>query len=258
MVQTHHFGDIWDQCTMRDCSPAHDRDPMTHTTEMQSVTTAPPLSGLIKRGVAGCLILAGLLNGGLQYVDHLMAGSGEQREMITWGLAHHSIYQAVWFGVLVSSVLLLLGFLGLAQLTRWHTPRLTIVATLLVVWGMWGFGNVLAGTYIAQVLTPDVFGVDTAVKLIEDGYLKDWGMIAGSLAPHLIGSFFGVILLAVACWRSGLPRVPSALLVLFLVWDFMFTPVGFLEPHLLLMVALVWFGIEVARMPHARWLGRTA
>ncbi len=143
----------------------------------------PPLSGLIQRGVAACLILGGLLNGGLQYVDHLTAGDGEQRELISWGVAHHAAYQALWFGVLLSSVFLLLGFLGLAQLTRWHTPRLTVAATLLMVWGMWGFSNVLAGTYVAQVVTPDLFGVDDAVSLIEDGYLKDWGMIAGSLAP---------------------------------------------------------------------------
>ena len=230
---------------------------MTSVTDTPLDTQAPPLSGLIRRGVAACLVLAGLLNGGLQYVDHLVAGDGDRHELLTWGLAHHGVYQAVWFGVLASSILLLLGFLGLAQLTRWHAPRLTVAASLLIVWGMWGFGNVLAGTYVAQVVAPEVLGVDPAVELIEDGYLHDWGMVAGSLVPHLIGSFFGVLLLAIACWRSGLPRVPAVLLVVFLVWDFAFSPIGVLEPHLLLMVALVWYGVEVARMPHARWLGRT-
>ena len=123
---------------------------------------------------------------------------------------------------------------------------------------MWGFGNVLAGTYIAQVVTPDVLGLDSGVSLIEDGYLQDWGMIAGSLVPHLIGSFFGILLLSIACWRSGFPRVPVALLVVFLLWDFMLVPVGPLEPHLLLMVALVWLGAHVARLPHDQWLGRRA
>jgi hypothetical protein len=218
--------------------------------------TVPPLSRPIQGGVGLSLVLAGLLNGGLQYVDHLAAGDGGRRELMVWGLEHQTFYQTVWFGVMLSSIFLLVGFLGLAQLTRWHTPKLTVAATLLTLWGMWGFGNVLVGTYVAQVVTPDVLGPDEGVTLIEDGYLEDWGMVAGSLAPHLVGSFFGVLLLAVACWRAGLPRVPVTLLVVFLVWDFTFTPVGPLEPHLLLMVALVWLGTTVVRMPQHQWLGR--
>ncbi len=245
---------------MRGTLDRFDSESMTMTTDSAPIDSqiAPPLSVAIRRAVAASLILAGLLNGGLQYVDHLTAGDDEQRELITWGLAHHGIYQAVWFGVMLSSIFLLLGFLGLAQITRWHTPRLTFVATGLTVWGMWGFGNVLAGTYVAQVITPDLQGVDPAVKLIEDGYLKDWGMIAGSLAPHLIGSFFGILLLAIACWRSGFGRWPAVLLIAFLMWDFLLVPVGPLEPHLLLLVALVWFGAKVARMPHREWLGERA
>ena len=233
---------------------------MTQTTlttrSAADAETSPPFSRTIQRGVGAALVLAGLLNGGLQYVDHLTAGNGERDAQVAYGLEHHALYQVIWFGALVSSIFLLLGFLGLAQLTRWHTPKLTAVAIPLVVWGMWGFGNVLAGTYIAQVVAPDVLGLDSSVALIEDGYLKDWGMVAGSLVPHLIGSFFGVLLLSIACWRSGLPRVPVLMLVAFLVWDFTFAPVGPLEPHLLLMVALAWLGLHVGRLPHAQWLGR--
>lgn len=219
---------------------------------------APPLSRAVQRAVGASLVLAGVLNGGLQYVDHLAAGDGDRRELIVWGLEHHAAYQALWFGAMMSSIFLLMGFLGLAQVTRWHTPRLTAVATLLTIWGMWGFGNVLSGTYVAQVVTARTLGADDAVTLIEDGYLQDWGMIAGSLAPHLLGSFFGILLLAVACWRAGLPRVPAALLVVFLLWDFLLTPVGVFEPHLLLLVALGWLGVVVLRMPQDRWLGRPA
>ncbi len=230
----------------------------TDLTRAETVRPAPPYSRSIQRAVGASLVLAGLLNGGLQYVDHLTAGDGEQRELIAYGLEHHAAQQALWFGVMMSSLFLLIGFLGLAQFTRWHAPRLTVAATLLTVWGIWGFGNVLAGTYVARVVTPDLLGVEDAVTLIEEGYLKDWGMIAGSLAPHLIGSFFGILLLAIACWRAGFPRVPVALLVVFLLWDFMLTPIGILEPHMLLVVALTWLGVAVLRLPHARWLGRPA
>ena len=240
----------------RRASPTVGDMTQTTLTDTDPTLAVPPLSAWIKRGVGLCLVLAGVLNGGLQYVDHLRAGDGERSEVMAWGVEHHAAYQAVWFGVLASSIFLLLGFLGLAQVTRWHTPRLTVAATLLTVWGMWGFGNVLAGTYVAQVITPDLFSVDDGVRLIEDGYLKDWGMVAGSLVPHLVGSFFGILLLSVACWRAGFPRVPVALLVAFLVWDFTVAPVGPLEPHLLLLVALVWLGATVIRMPQSQWLGR--
>jgi hypothetical protein len=82
--------------------------------------------------------------------------------------------------------------------------------------------------------------------------------MAGALYPHLIGSFLGVILLSIACWRSGVfPKAPLALLVAFLVWDFLLPSVGPLEPHLLLMVALVWLGAHLARMPARTWSGAT-
>lgn len=47
------------------------------------------------------------------------------------------------------------------------------------------------------------------------------------------------------------------LLVVFLVWDFTLPSFGPLEPHLLLMVALVWLGVYLVRMPHRVWLGAT-
>ena len=43
------------------------------------------------------------------------------------------------------------------------------------------------------------------------------------------------------------------LLIVFLVWDFLLPSVGPLEPHLLLMVALVWLGMHLVRMPQRIW-----
>ncbi len=82
-----------------------------------------------------------------------------------------------------------------------------------------------------------------------------------ALVPHLVGSFFGLLLLAVAGLRGrSLPRVPLLLLIAFLVWDFLLPTVGPLEPHLLLAVSLGWLGVHVVRMPQERWLnpGREA
>ncbi len=113
----------------------------------------------------------------------------------------------------------------------------------------------LAVGYVTGTVAPDILGVDQAVKLNE-GLTSDPGALVLALAPHLIGSFFGLVLLSVAAWRSrAFPRPAVALLVAFLVWDFVLAPIGPLEPHLLLAVAWGWMGWHMIRMPDAQWRG---
>ena len=69
-----------------------------------------------------------------------------------------------------------------------------------------------------------------------------------ALLPHLFGTFFGVLLLMVAAWRSGaFPKVPCALVIAFLVWDFLLPTWGLLERHLLLFVGWTWLGVALLR-----------
>ena len=221
--------------------------------------TAPPYSNRIRLGLGFCLILGGLLNGGTQYVTELLTSDQENfSDQFQWGLDHPVVHQSEQFALLLSMLFLPLGFLALAQVTRWHTPKLTVVATVLMLWGMWGFHNVIALGYAAGSVGPRSIGVDASVTL-NDAFLEHVGVLAGALFPHLIGSFLGILLLSIACWRSAVfPRVPLALLVAFLVWDFTLPSVGPFEPHLLLMVALVWLGMHLMRMPHRVWLGASA
>ncbi len=220
-------------------------------------TDSPPLSRAIQLGVAVSLVLAGVLNGGAQYVTELVGEDGSFSDQIRWGVDHPVVHQGEQFALLASMLFLPLAFLGLAQLTRWRTPRLTAVATLLMLWGMWGFHNVAALGYAAGSVGPGAIGTDAAVEL-NDGFLEHTGVLVGALFPHLIGSFLGILVLSIACWRSGLfPRVPLGLLIAFLVWDFTLPSLGPLEPHLLLLVALVWLGVHVARLPRQTWLRGT-
>ena len=214
----------------------------------------PPLSRAAQVGAGLSLILAGLLNGGSQYLTHLLTGDhGDFSDQIRWGAEHPGPHQAEQAALVASMLFLPLGLLGLAHLTRWAAPRLTAVALVLVLWGMWGFHNVIALGYAAGSVGPDAIGVDAAVRLNE-AYLEHLGVTLLALAPHLLGSFVGLLLLTIACWRSGrLPRVPLVLLAAFLVWDFFLAPVGPLEPHLLLAVALCWLGVHVLRMPVRTW-----
>jgi hypothetical protein len=218
----------------------------------------PPYSTKIRQGLGLCLVLGGLLNGGAQYVVELLSPDHEEfSDQFAWGLDHPVLHQGEQAALVASMLFLPLGLLAIAQVTRWHRPRLTAAATLLTVWGMWGFTNVIDLGYAAGSVGPGTIGVDASVEL-NDGFLDHAGVLASALYPHLIGSFLGLILLSVAAWKSGVfPKPPLVLLVGFLVWDFTLPSAGPVEPHLLLMVALVWLGVHLFRMPHRFWLGAT-
>lgn len=229
------------------------------TTEFSSTRAAvPPYSIRIRQGLGLCLVLGGILNGGSQYlVETLTPDHEEFSDQFQWGLDHPVLHQGEQFALVASMLFLPLGFLAIAQVTRWHKPRLTVAGALLTIWGMWGFGNVIGLGYAAGSVGPGTIGVDASVEL-NDGFVEHAGVLASALYPHLIGSFVGLILLSVAAWKSGVfPKPPLVLLVVFLVWDFTLPSFGPLEPHLLLMVALVWLGLHVVRMPHRVWLGAT-
>lgn len=219
------------------------------------VATPPPLARAAQLGTGLCLVLAGLLNGGAQYAGHLLIGDLDFSQQIRWGVEHPVLHEVEQTALLASLLFLPLGILGLAQVCRWRSPWLTAAATVLALWGMWGFHTVVAVGYTAGTVAPGVLGVDAAVAL-NDGFLSHGGLTGVALVPHLVGSFFGLLLLVVAGWRSRvLHRVPLVLLGMFLLWDFLAPAVGPLEPHLLLMVSLVWLGAQVMRLSRTSWAG---
>lgn len=232
---------------------------MTLTSTPTSVH--PPLSRAARVGTGVCLVAAGLTNGLSQYVGELvMPDLDDFSAQIRWGADHPWVHVTEQTMLLTSMLVLPLGLIGLAQVTRWAAPRLTAVGLVLTLWGMWGFHTVVALGYGAGVVGVSVLGTEEAVAL-NDGFVDHPGSIVTALVPHLVGSFFGILLLAVAGLRGrSLPRAPLLLLIAFLVWDFLLPTVGPLEPHLLLAVSLVWLGVHVVRMSQERWLnpGRDA
>lgn len=233
---------------------------MTDTSTLaRAALTAPPFSRSIQFIVAASLAAGALLNALPQYVESLLAGDLEREDQIAWGLAHQGFYRLEWLAAMIGSVLLLIGWLGLWQITRWRTPRLTAIGAVVLTWGMTGQIFSDTATYNAQVVAADVFGAADAERLVVDGYLRDPGMIAGVLVPVIAGMFFGVLLLAMALWRSAFPRVPVVLLALWPLWDFFGpSPLGPFTTDLLLLVAGIWLALAVARLPRSRWLGRDA
>jgi len=235
-------------------------DTMTDTYTAAIITpTEPPFSRPIRRTVAGCLAAAAVLCAVPQYAERLVAGDLERADQIAWGIAHQGFYRVEWLAAMVGSILLLIGFLGLWQITRWSTPKLTAVGAVVLTWGMSGQIFSEVATYTAGVVTADVLGPADAERVIADGYLRDPGMIAIVLVPVIAGMFVGLMLLTVSLWRSAFPRVPVVLLALWPLWDF-FGPsqLGPFTADLFLLVSGVWLGVVVARLPHSRWLGRDA
>ncbi len=233
--------------------------PGTHARSM-SITTAsvatiaPPLSRAARIAGGTCLVLAGVSNGLSQYVGDLLTPDlADFSAQIRWAADHPGLQAAEQTLLLVSMLVLPWGLLTLAHLTRWTAPRLTAAGIGLALWGMWGFHTVVALGYGAGTVGPGAIGTEASVALNE-GYLEHAGTIGTALLPHLLGSFLGVGLLAIAGLRTrSLPRAPLFLLLAFLVWDFLLPTAGPLEPHLLLAVALGWLGLVVLRLPQPLW-----
>lgn len=214
-----------------------------------------PYASLVRRGAAACLVLAALSNGLSQYVGHLVIGDLDWVDQVRWGVGHLAFQRTEQSLLVVSALFMPLGLLGLAQVTRWSSPRLTLVAVPLMLWGMWGFHNILAIGYITGTAAPQIIGLPVAVQLNEE-MVRDPGAALLGLLPHLLGSFIGILLLTIAAWRCGrFPRVACALVIAFLVWDYLLPPVGPLEAHLLLAVGWTWLGVSLWRMPAETWCG---
>jgi hypothetical protein len=221
-------------------------------------TAAPPFSRALRIAAGICLIAAALLNGLPQLVVHALSGDLTFDEQIAWGAEHPLAHGLEQTALLVSSLVMPLGLLGVAHVTRFRARVLTAIATPLVLWGMWGFANVLAMGYVSGTVAPSVFSVEQAVQLNEE-LGETPGVLATALVPHLVGSFLGLLLLAAAAWRSGaFPRTAAVLLVGFLVWDFLLPPLGPVDAHVLLVVAWVWFGVRLLRLPQGMWRGAPA
>jgi hypothetical protein len=216
---------------------------------------APPFSRALRIAAGVCLIAGALLNGLPQLVVHVLSGDLSFDEQIAWGAQHPTAHALEQTALVLSSLVMPVGLLGIAHVTRFHARVLTAIATPLVLWGMWGFANVLAMGYVTGTVAPSVLSVEQAVQLNE-GLGETPGVLVTALLPHLVGSFLGLLLLAVAAWRSGaFPRTAAALLVGFLVWDFLLPPLGPVDAHVLLLVAWVWFGVRLLRLPQAVWRG---
>jgi hypothetical protein len=219
---------------------------------------APPYSTLIRKAAGVCLILAAITNGLAQYVYWIfLSDLKEGSERIAWGAENMGFYRASTAVILVSALFMPLGLLAIAQVTRWSSPRLTLIGTPLMLWGMWGFHNILAGGYITGPMSAGALGAERTVEL-QEALMGDQLGFFLAVVPHMLGSLVGLVLLTIAAWRSGaFPKVACALVLAFLIFDFFFFTFAtkFVAPHILLFIGWTWLGIALLRMPQQVWAG---
>src|SRR5688500_13900275 len=141
----------WCICTMRDQAPGTHARNMTTSSHLSPSTLSSdmpdrvPLSRAVQIVVGISLLAAGLTNGLAQYVGTLLMPSHDDfTAQIRWGAEHPTVHVTEQTALLASMLVLPIGLIGLAQLTRWGAPRLTAVAAVLFVWAMWGFHDVVA------------------------------------------------------------------------------------------------------------------
>lgn len=116
----------------------------------------------------------------------------------------------------LSQVLLGLGVVGVAHLARRSVPVLATLAA--VVFGLGALGHtVYGGVNLAMLsMAQDLGSVEAHVAVLDR---LESGLMLPFMAAGLLGTVLGLVLLAVAVWRSGAgPRwVPVALLAFVLV-----------------------------------------
>jgi hypothetical protein len=148
-------------------------------------------------------------------------GGSDFDEQMPWGLDHPALQRTEQSLMVASALFMPLGLFGIAQVTRWSAPRLTLIATPLFLVGMWGFANALSMGYVTRTVAPRLIPLGPATTLHEN-LESDPGAVWQALVAHLVGSFFGVLLVTVAAWRSrAFPKAACALVIAFLVWDFL-------------------------------------
>ena len=228
------------------------------TPHRPAVTDAAPPFSRALRIVAGlCLVAAGLLNGLPQFLVTLVSGDLSFSEQIAWGAEHPMVHGLEQTALVVSSLVMLIGLLGVAQVCRFRAPGPHRDRDPPRGLGDVGLRQRPGHGLRVRDRGAGVLSVDRAVAL-NDGLSSHPGVVAVALVPHLIGSFLGLVLLSAAIWRSrAFPRATAVLLVAFLVWDFGLPPLGPVDAHVLLVVAWVWMGVHLLRMPDAVWRGAT-
>jgi hypothetical protein len=193
--------------------------------------------------VAACLVAAPVCEV-IEAVLSPLAGTSTTADLD--GIAaHQSAFVASVLVGLLGTALYVPAFLGLLRRTAARRPRLSLVASVLVVASMLGFAGVRMAQAVELQVTRDRLPSAQAAALVDHLSANPIGGVL--LVMFLGGSVLGMVCLAVALWRSGgFPRPAVVLLVLFPFVD-LAAPghVGTIASHVVLLVGLTWIAVRL-------------
>lgn len=205
------------------------------------------------RLLALCLVAAPLA-GLIEALLSPLGGGSTADDFAAIASAPGRFTAAVLIG-LAGTVLLVPALLGLAGRTSARSPRLALVASAAIVISMLGFAGVrMAQAFELGLATGPLTGTDP-VETFEKAIGTPIGVTLTVM--FLVGNILGMIVLAIALWRSH--TVPVGAVVLFLLFPVLDTVVhghfGPVVSHALLLVSLTWMALTflnrtTASMPH--------
>lgn len=164
---------------------------------------------------------------------------------------HQGIFiTSVLIGI-VATALLVPAFAGLGSACLERTPRLARTGTAITVLSMMGFFAVRMAQGVELETVRRGLDRHTAASLV-DGLTGN--PVGGTiLAAFLLGSAVGLVLLAVAAWRTGLPRPAAVALGAFPFADLALQGhLGTIAAHVLLLAATTWMAIALLHGPATR------
>lgn len=202
----------------------------------------PALIG--RRATVLCLVLAPLC----EVVEAVLSPlNGTSTAADLRGIAgHQGLFVASVLVGLLATLLYVPAFLGLATRCVGAAPVAARLGAAFAVWSMMGFMGVrMAQAVELQAIRDGLDRGDTA-RLMDHLVTNPIG--AASLVLLLAGSAVGLVALAVAGWRAGLPRPALVLVAVFPFLDLALpSQTGTVASHLALLAGLVWLAVALAR-----------
>jgi hypothetical protein len=196
------------------------------------------------RATAVCLVLAPALEVAEQLVSPL-TGHGTAADLAAIDAHQAAFVTSVLLGVLATATFVP-AFLGLATACLQHSARTARAGAALAVLSLMGFFAVRMVQGVQLQLVKE--GVDraTAAKLVDHVASNPVGGVI--LAAFLGGSILGLALLAVAAWRTGLPKVAVVAFGVFPVLDLVLpSHLGTIASHLVLLGATATLAVGLVR-----------
>lgn len=198
------------------------------------------------RAAAVCLVAAPALEV-LEQVLSPLTGRSTSADLAAIDQHQGAFVTSVLIGV-AATALLVPAFAGLGSACVARTPRLARAGVAVSVLSMMGFFAVRMVQGIQLQLVKDGVDRHTASKVVDGVTGNPIG--ATILVAFLLGSLVGLVLLAVAAWRAGLPRPAAVALGAFPFADLALQGhVGTIAAHVLLLAATSWIAAALLREP---------